>query len=126
MAAFMDASGTSNRMPRTLGQCRRLLSAAPELVPEEQDVHADHDGYQREHVKHYGCLSSHRSCLLCATEWSKGSTGKRCRAHQRRDSVWHAAAQGPAALTRSFYGCLGKPIQFTWMMITHSPRTSVR
>jgi len=40
----------------------------PELVPEEQDVHADHDGYQREHVKHDGCLSSHRFVLLCATE----------------------------------------------------------
>src|SRR6516225_6811072 len=32
----------------------------PEVVPEEQDVHADHDGYQREHVKHDGCLFSHR------------------------------------------------------------------
>jgi hypothetical protein len=38
-----------------------------ELVPEEQDVHADHDGYQRDHVKHDGCLSSHRSFLLGAT-----------------------------------------------------------
>ena len=47
----------------------------PELVPEEQDVHADHDGYQREHVKHDGCLSSHRSFLLCATEWSKSGAG---------------------------------------------------
>ena len=31
----------------------------PESVPEEQDVHADHDSYQREHVKHDGYLSSH-------------------------------------------------------------------
>ena len=31
--------------------------ALPELVPEEQDVHADHDGYQREYVKHDGYLS---------------------------------------------------------------------
>jgi hypothetical protein len=38
----------------------------------------------------------------------------------------HAAAQGPAALMRSFCGCLGQPIQFTWMMTTRSPRTSVR
>ena len=45
------------------------------MVPEEQDVHADHDGYQREHVKHDGCLSSHRSFLLCATEWSKSGAG---------------------------------------------------
>src|SRR5208282_2042109 len=43
----------------------------PEVVPEEQDVHADHDGYQREHVKHDGRLSSHRFVLLCAPERSK-------------------------------------------------------
>src|SRR5450759_3710138 len=36
-----------------------------ELVPEEQDVYADHNGYQRVHVKHGGCLSSHRSFLVC-------------------------------------------------------------
>src|SRR6266446_3454846 len=47
----------------------------PEVVPEEQDVHADHDGYQREHVKHDGCLSSHRFLLLGATERSKSSAG---------------------------------------------------
>jgi hypothetical protein len=36
------------------------------LVPEEQDVHADHDGYHRKHVKHNGRLSSHRLFLpLC-------------------------------------------------------------
>jgi hypothetical protein len=33
-------------------------------MPEEQDVHADHDGYQREHIKHDACLPSHRSILL--------------------------------------------------------------
>src|ERR1035437_10604245 len=49
--------------------------ALPEPMPEEQDVHADHDGYQREHVKHDGCLSSHRSFLLCATELSKSGAG---------------------------------------------------
>jgi hypothetical protein len=32
----------------------------PELMPEEQDVHADHDGYQRKHVKHDSCPTSHR------------------------------------------------------------------
>jgi hypothetical protein len=47
----------------------------PELVPEEQDVHADHDGYQREHVKRGSCWSSHRFVLLCVTEWSKGDAG---------------------------------------------------
>jgi hypothetical protein len=33
-------------------------------MPEEQDIHADHDGYKREHVKHDACLPSHRSILL--------------------------------------------------------------
>jgi hypothetical protein len=33
-------------------------------MSEEQDVHADHDGYQREHVKHDGCPFSHLSLLL--------------------------------------------------------------
>jgi hypothetical protein len=45
----------------------------PEPVPEEQNVHADHNGYQREHVKHDGCLSSHPSFLLRAAEWSRNS-----------------------------------------------------
>ena len=52
-----------------------MAQPLPELVPEEQDVHADHDGYQCEHVKHDGCLSSHRSFLLCATERSKSGAG---------------------------------------------------
>src|SRR5271157_4144168 len=38
--------------------------ALPEPMPEEQDVHAYHDGYQREHVKHDACLPPHRSTLL--------------------------------------------------------------
>ena len=40
----------------------------PEPVAEEQDVHADHDDYQREHVKHDGCLISHPPFLLRAAE----------------------------------------------------------
>jgi hypothetical protein len=36
----------------------------PEVVPEEQDVHDDHDGYHREHVKDDGCRSSHAFLLL--------------------------------------------------------------
>ena len=47
----------------------------PGVVPEEQDVYADHDTYHREHVKRDGCLSSHRFVLLRATEWSKNGTG---------------------------------------------------
>jgi hypothetical protein len=43
----------------------------PELVPEEHDVHADHDANQREHVKHDGNLSAHLSFLLRVTEWSQ-------------------------------------------------------
>src|SRR5215475_15372516 len=51
----------------------------PEMVPEEQDVHADHDRYQREHIKHDGRLSSHRFVLLGTTGWSKSGvcTGAR-------------------------------------------------
>jgi hypothetical protein len=49
----------------------------PEVMPEEQDVHADHDGYQREHVKHDGRLSSHRLVLLCATGWINSGTAFR-------------------------------------------------
>lgn len=48
------------------------------LVPEEQDVRADHDGYHRERVERDGCLPSHRFYLLCATEWSKSGACARC------------------------------------------------
>jgi hypothetical protein len=43
------------------------------VVPEEQDVDADHDGDQREHVKNDDCLSSHRFVLLRAPEQSKNA-----------------------------------------------------
>ena len=43
----------------------------PEMSPEEQNVHDDHDGYQREHVQRDSCLPSHRSVLLPAMQWSK-------------------------------------------------------
>ncbi len=33
-------------------------------MPEEQDVDADHDGHQREYIKHDACLPSHRSTVL--------------------------------------------------------------
>ena len=33
-------------------------------MPEEQNIHADHHGYQREHVKHDDCMSSHASSLF--------------------------------------------------------------
>jgi hypothetical protein len=68
--------------------------ALPEPMPEDQDVHADHDGYQREHVKHDACLPSHRSTLLledrvAATDHAAGR--QRCRAfhtqrHRRNSS----------------------------------------
>ena len=45
----------------------------PELVPEEQDVHADHDAYQREDVKDDGCLSAHPSFLVRAAELGQSS-----------------------------------------------------
>jgi hypothetical protein len=43
----------------------------PELVSEGKDVHADHEGYHREHIKYDADLSSHRLFLLCATQWGK-------------------------------------------------------
>ncbi len=57
-------------------------------MPEEQDVHADHDGYQREHVKHEACLPSHRSTLLlddrvAATDDAAGRTACRALPTQR-------------------------------------------
>jgi hypothetical protein len=42
-------------------------------VPEEEDVHPDHDGYQRENVQHDRRLPSHRFVLLRATQRSKSS-----------------------------------------------------
>lgn len=44
----------------------------PEPMPEEQDVDGDYGSYQREHIKHRGCLSSHPSFLLrenCSVIW---------------------------------------------------------
>jgi hypothetical protein len=58
-------------------------------VLEEQDVHTDHDGYQREHVNCDGCLPSHRSCLLCATESSKSGAGF----NEHLRGTGHAAGQ---------------------------------
>jgi len=40
----------------------------PQPIPEEQDIHADYDGHQREHVKHDSYLSSHLSFLVHAAE----------------------------------------------------------
>ena len=34
-------------------------------MPEEQDVHADHDSYHREDVKRGGYPVSHRLILVC-------------------------------------------------------------
>ena len=47
----------------------------PEVMLEEQDIHTDNDGYQREHVKDDGCLSAHRLVLLCAAAWGKSGAG---------------------------------------------------
>jgi hypothetical protein len=42
-----------------------------EMVFEEEDVHADHDGCHNEHVKRDGCLFSHCFVLQCAPQRSK-------------------------------------------------------
>jgi hypothetical protein len=47
------------------------------VVPEEQDVHADHDAYHREHVQHDGYLSSHGFVLQGVTEWGKSDSQAR-------------------------------------------------
>jgi hypothetical protein len=47
----------------------------PKVLPEEQDVYADHDRYQYDHENRGDCLSSHRYLLLRAMEWSKSGTG---------------------------------------------------
>src|SRR5580704_9754963 len=49
----------------------------PEPVSEEQNVHADHDGYQREHAEHDGSLSSHPSFLLRATRGRRRRQGRK-------------------------------------------------
>jgi len=63
--------------------------ARPEVVPEEQDIHTDHDRYQREHVKHDGCVSPHGFVLLCAPERSKNDAEH---ALLSRISDWRLAA----------------------------------
>jgi hypothetical protein len=49
----------------------------PEVMPEEQDVCADHDACHREHVKHDDRLFSHGFVLLCATDRSKSGNDER-------------------------------------------------
>ena len=79
----------------------------PEPVPEEQDVHADHDGYQREHVKDDGWLSSHPPFLLrVATDtipaaappshatMARGDESFGARAHRRVRAHLEAATEG--------------------------------
>jgi hypothetical protein len=44
-AALMDASGTASRTPRTQDDSDVHHQPLPEPVSEEQDIHADHDGY---------------------------------------------------------------------------------
>jgi hypothetical protein len=53
--------------------------ALPEPMSEEQDVHADHDGYQREHAKHHACLPSHCSTLLLEDRVAAAQTLVYCR-----------------------------------------------
>jgi hypothetical protein len=77
-------------------------------VPEEQDVHTDHDGYQREYIKYDGCLSSHGSCLQCATEWSKSGAGfnKHLTRHVLPVLRQEVARTGPEPVTSSVSGLL--------------------
>src|ERR1019366_2069357 len=60
------------------------------VVPEEQDFHADHDGYQRQHVRHGDCLCSHRSNLLNLTMSPDSNRRLGCRKFERRfrENYW--------------------------------------
>ncbi|HSU31699.1 MAG TPA: hypothetical protein VLJ11_10730 [Bryobacteraceae bacterium] len=55
----------------------------PEPIPEKQHVNGDYDGYQPEHVKHDGCLSSHASFYY--TRAAPGSGELRTQA----TALWH-------------------------------------
>jgi hypothetical protein len=65
-------------------------------VPEEQDIHTDHDRYQRKHVKHDGCLSPHCFVLLCAPEWSKSDAEHALIWAGVRAFVWRGGTGGGA------------------------------
>jgi hypothetical protein len=71
----------------------------PEEMPEEQDVHANHDGYHHEHVKHADCPSSHRFVLLCATEW--GKSGPSVPGYRRETSSATMSAADCRRVTRA-------------------------
>lgn len=47
----------------------------PELVPEEQNVHADHDNYQRDHQHCDGCSSAHGLVLPLPPSPGQGQPG---------------------------------------------------
>ena len=69
--------------------------ALPEVVPEEQDVHADHDAYKRKYIKNGCCLSSHRIVLLCGPDdGKKGAPG----ALTAGPCYWRAGSRAAAAL----------------------------
>jgi hypothetical protein len=111
-APLTEASGTSDRTPRTQGLYSDVHhQPLPEPVPEEQDIHADHDGYQREHVKHDGCLSSHTSFLVRATD-------RRCSAkrhvrftpdNDRKSGFPHKVMSAFGLLTTAFEGLFVAP-----------------
>jgi len=47
----------------------------PEVMPEEQDIHAHHDGDQSKHVKRDGRVSSHRFILGAGGSAERVNTG---------------------------------------------------
>jgi len=64
--------------------------ALPQLMPEEQDVDAHHDGYERQHVKHDASLPAHHCTLPLARE--------------SFDRLGQSAVCAHCSCTRSFYG----------------------
>ena len=75
--------------------------ALPEPMPEEQDVHADHDGHQHEHAKHDDCLPSHRSTLLLDDRVAATDSRVRRRAlDESREARPDACVHRPLAVDR--------------------------
>jgi len=87
-AALVNASGNQIEHREYQDDSDVYYQPRPEVVPEEWNVRTDHDGYQREHVQHYGCLPAHCFVRLCSPEWSKiGEPSARCGLRQSPVSV---------------------------------------
>ena len=70
-------------------------------MPEEQDIHAHHNGYQSKHVKRNGGLSSHRFILVLAVllRWAApGGAGRKSAPMRQRSGMTPGRWVGSLAL----------------------------